>query len=94
LTDNAVSIALAKKMWKEGKPVSAICHGPTALVNVKDSSVKHIVLCGRKVARFSNEEKQAGLPKQIPYLVEKSLNEVLICRLLWSTVVRWKVGGE
>jgi putative intracellular protease/amidase len=86
-----VSIALAEKMWKEVKPVSAICYGPAALVNVKDSSVKNIV-SGRKVTRFSNEEKkQARLPKQIPYLIETKLKEVLICRLLWSTVVGWKV---
>jgi putative intracellular protease/amidase len=70
LTDNDVSISLAKQMWKDGKSVSAICHGPAALVNVKDPDGKNIVT-GRKVTCFSNiEEEPVGMTKQIPYLVE------------------------
>lgn len=78
LTDDAVSIALSEEFWKTGKPVSAICHGPAALVNVKDPNGKHIV-SGRKVTCFSNvEEEQVKLTHQIPYLVEDRLKEVLI----------------
>jgi putative intracellular protease/amidase len=77
LTDNKVSIALAEEMWKGGKPVSAICHGPAALVNLKDENGNHIV-SGRKVTCFSNdEEEQVKLTKQIPYLVETRLKEVV-----------------
>jgi len=65
-------------MWKEGKPVSAICQGVCALANVKDKDGKSIV-SGRKITCFSNtEEEQVGMTKQIPYLVETRLKEVLI----------------
>jgi putative intracellular protease/amidase len=65
-------------MWKEGKVVSAICHGPAALVNVKDANGKPIV-SGRKVTCFSNtEEEQVKLTKQIPFLVETRLKEVCL----------------
>jgi putative intracellular protease/amidase len=78
LTDNAVSIALAEQMWKEGKIVSAICHGPAAIVNIKDANQKNIVT-GRRVTCFSNtEEEQVKLTKAIPYLVETKLKEVLL----------------
>lgn len=64
-------------MWKDGKPVSAICHGPAALVNVKDTRGKHIVT-GRKVTSFSNtEEEQVQMTNLIPYLVETRLREVM-----------------
>jgi putative intracellular protease/amidase len=80
LTDNAVSISLAEQMWKEGKPVSAICHGPAALTNVKDPQGKNIV-SGRKVTCFSNnEEEQVKLTDAIPYLVETRLKEVATYR--------------
>ena len=88
LTDNAVSISLAEQMWKEGKIVSAICHGPAALTNIKDPNGKNIV-SGRKVTCFSNEEEeQVKLTDAIPYLVETRLKEVL--RYLFDElIVSW-----
>jgi putative intracellular protease/amidase len=81
LTDNAISIALSEQMWKEGKPVSAVCHGVAAVVNVKDANGKNIV-SGRKLTGFSNtEEEQVQLTKQIPYLVETKLKEVCLTSL-------------
>ena len=76
LANDAVSITLSEEFWKTGKPVSAICHGPAALLNVKDPSGKYIVT-GRKVTCFSNiEEEQVKLTHQIPFLVEDKLKEV------------------
>jgi putative intracellular protease/amidase len=95
LTDNAVSIALAEEMWKEGKIVSAICHGPAAIVNIKDANGKNIVT-GRRVTSFSNtEEEQVKLTKAIPYLVETRLKEVLpyVGRVKLTTV-GWQVCQE
>jgi putative intracellular protease/amidase len=74
LPGNAVSISLAEKMWKDGKLVSTICHGPIALVNVKDLSGKNIV-AGRKVTSFRNiEEEQVGMNHPIPFLVETTVD--------------------
>jgi len=77
LPENPVSIALGEQFWKDGKPVGAICHGPAALVNMKDPQGKNIV-SGRKVTSFSNEEEeQVKLTDKIPFLVESRLKEVL-----------------
>jgi putative intracellular protease/amidase len=79
LPENAASIALAENFWKDGKPVTAICHGPAALVNVKDPQGKNIV-SERKVTSFSNvEEEQVGATSNIPFLVETRLIEVRRC---------------
>jgi putative intracellular protease/amidase len=81
LATDATSIALSEEMWRQGKVVSAICHGPAALVNVKDANGKPIV-SGRKVTCFSNtEEEQVKLTKQIPFLVETRLKEVFLSLL-------------
>jgi putative intracellular protease/amidase len=79
LAEDTASIALCEQMWKEGKIVSAICHAPAALVNVKDPNGKSIVN-GRKVTSFSNnEEDQAKTAHQIPFSVETRLKEVTTC---------------
>ena len=70
-----MSISLAEEIWREGKPVSAICHGVCALVNVKDANGKSII-SGREATCFSNSEEEVGMTKQIPYLVETRLREV------------------
>ena len=63
---------VAKDMFEAGKVVSAVCHGPCALVNVTlaDGSA----LCaGKAVAAFSNEEEDQVsrrgkvTPHQLPF---------------------------
>jgi len=76
LATDPASIALAEEFWKDGKVVSAICHGPAALVNVKDQAGKPIVQ-GREVTAFSNaDEEQVKMTHLIPFLVETRLREL------------------
>jgi len=93
LANDLTSIALAEEFWREGKPVGAICHGPAALVNVKDPSGKHIV-SGRRVTSFSNtEEEQVKMTHQIPFSIETKLKEVVMSfqsRLIPSLVANMK----
>eukprot|EP00798_Chlamydomonas_sp_ICE-L_P019040 gene19040-25637_t len=52
---------LGKKLsdaWQAGKVVSAVCHGPNGLVNVKDAAGVPIVK-GKKVTGFTNTEEKA-----------------------------------
>jgi putative intracellular protease/amidase len=49
---------VAKEMFEAGKVVSAVCHGPCALVNVKLSDGSYLV-AGKSVAAFSNAEEDA-----------------------------------
>lgn len=61
---------LLSAAWAEGKIVSAVCHGPAGLVNVKDANGRALV-AGRRVAAFTNsEETAAGLTDKVPFLLE------------------------
>lgn len=64
-------------LYKNNKVVSAVCHGPAALANIKlnDST---FLLAGKAVSGFSNEEeKRFGKKwmKEFPFLLEDKLKE-------------------
>ncbi|GJJ07598.1 hypothetical protein Clacol_001801 [Clathrus columnatus] len=70
------NIKLANKFWSHNKIVSAVCHGPAALVNVTDPSGKSI-FAGRKATAFSNaEEEKIDMVSAIPFLVENRIVEL------------------
>lgn len=61
---------LLSAAWTEGKVVSAVCHGPAGLVNVKDVHGQPIV-AGRRVSAFTDsEEAAAELTDKVPFLLE------------------------
>ena len=73
LTNNEKSIKLIEQFWSKGKPVSAVCHAPAALLNAKTPSGDPIVQ-GRTVTGFSNSEEAAvELTDVVPFLVEDEL---------------------
>jgi len=73
--------------WAAGKVVSAVCHGPTGLVNVKDANGVPIVK-GRKVTGFSDSEEVAvGKDHLVPFMLESKLKELggaYECAANWS----------
>jgi putative intracellular protease/amidase len=76
LPDSAALIRLLEAMWAAGKPVSAVCHGPAGLVNVRDADGRPIV-AGRRVSCFTNSEEAAvGLADAVPFLLETRLGEL------------------
>lgn len=70
---------LAAAFAAEGKVLSAVCHGPAALANVRlnnDESQPYLV-SGRRVNSFTDaEEKAAQLEGVVPFLLETRLKEV------------------
>jgi putative intracellular protease/amidase len=75
LAEDSTSIALAEEFAAAGKVVSAVCHGPAALVNVKLPSGEYLV-AGQPVTGFSNTEEDAtGLTSAMPFLLETVLGE-------------------
>lgn len=75
LADNAEIAAIATKIYEQNGAVSAVCHGPAGLVNIKLSNGKYLV-DGKKVAGFTNEEEAAvKLEKVVPFLLEDKLKE-------------------
>ena len=75
LTNDEDSVALIEAFWKADKPVGAVCHAPTVLLNVKDEHGNPLVK-GRKVSAFTNSEEEAvGLTHVVPHLLEDALKE-------------------
>jgi putative intracellular protease/amidase len=73
LATDAESQQLIKEFYESGKVVSAVCHGPAALVNVKLSDGTHLV-SGQEVTAFTDaEEDQVGLSSAVPFLLETQL---------------------
>jgi putative intracellular protease/amidase len=75
LPDNERVAAAIRGMLKQGKIVSAVCHGPAAFVNATKESGEYVVK-GRRMTGFTNEEEIAvGLDKHMPFLLETRLTE-------------------
>ncbi len=66
---------IAIGVYQRGGVVSAVCHGPAALVNLRlpDGS---LLVDGRRISSFTNEEEQTlGLVEVMPFLLEDRLKE-------------------
>ncbi|KAF8708356.1 response stimulus, partial [Rhizoctonia solani] len=76
LPEDPNNIKLANAFYQSGKITSAVCHGPGALVGVKDASGKSI-FDGRNATGFSDaEEEQVGKVKDVPFLLETRIKEL------------------
>ncbi|MET9358268.1 type 1 glutamine amidotransferase domain-containing protein [Streptomyces sp. NPDC006617] len=66
---------LAVEIYERGGVVSAVCHGPAALTELRLSDGTRLVE-GKRVTSFSNEEEQSlGLVDVMPFLLEDRLKE-------------------
>lgn len=73
LTTDEDSIKLIEDFWKSEKPVAAVCHAPSALLNVLDENGNPLVK-GKKVTGFTNtEEEGVQLTEIVPFLLEDEL---------------------
>ncbi|PYI02320.1 class I glutamine amidotransferase-like protein [Aspergillus sclerotiicarbonarius CBS 121057] len=73
LANDATSHALIREFYESKKVVSAVCHGPAALVNVKLSNGEYLV-AGQKVTGLSNDEEEImQFTKDMPFLLETEL---------------------
>ncbi|KAI6806426.1 hypothetical protein KC367_g3429 [Hortaea werneckii] len=75
LAHHEASHGIIRDLWEAGKVVSAVCHGPAALVNAKLSDGSYLV-AGSKVNGFTNREEVAfGTASAMPFMLEDVLNE-------------------
>jgi putative intracellular protease/amidase len=73
--DNKALATIAARIYENNGIVSAVCHGPAGLVNIKLSNGKYLV-DGKKINAFTNEEEVAvKLEKVVPFLLESKLIE-------------------
>jgi putative intracellular protease/amidase len=76
LTDSAVSHALILEFNKHAKILSAVCHGPSAFVTVKDPATQEFLIAGQRVTGFSDSEEEAvGLTAAVPFSLEQALKK-------------------
>ncbi|MEN9918545.1 MAG: hypothetical protein RL662_981 [Bacteroidota bacterium] len=73
--DNTELASIATQIYEKGGVVSAVCHGPAGLVNIKLSDGSYLV-AGKKINGFTNEEEVAvKLEKVVPFMLETKLIE-------------------
>lgn len=73
--DNKEIAKIAAKIYENNGVVSAVCHGPSGLVNIKLSDGSYLV-DGKKVNAFTNEEEvKVKLEDIVPFLLEDKLKE-------------------
>lgn len=73
--DNTKIAEIAKKIYENNGIVSAVCHGPAGLVNIKLSNGAYLV-AGKKVNGFTNEEEiKVKLENVVPFMLEDKLKE-------------------
>ncbi|MEF0943783.1 type 1 glutamine amidotransferase domain-containing protein [Rhizobium sp. BR 362] len=64
-----------REIWEAGGIVSAVCHGPAALVNAKLSDGSYLV-AGKTLASFTDEEEaEVNYTKVVPYLLATTLKQ-------------------
>lgn len=74
--DNPGLAAVTRAVYENGGVVSAVCHGPAALVGVTLSDGAPLV-AGRRVAAFTDKEEAAvGLTDVVPFLLASRLREL------------------
>ncbi len=73
--DDTRLAALARDVYEGGGVVSAVCHGPAALVDLTLSDGTPLV-DGRRVSSFTDDEEAAvGLADVVPFLLQTRLEE-------------------
>lgn len=73
LPGDAGLAALTRDVYEAGGVVSAVCHGPAALLNVVLAGGTHLV-AGRRVSAFTNaEERAVGMASVVPFFLADEL---------------------
>ncbi|EJT05878.1 type 1 glutamine amidotransferase domain-containing protein [Rhizobium sp. CCGE 510] len=73
--DNEAVQKVIREIWEAGGVVSAVCHGPAALVNATLSDGSYLV-AGKKLASFTDEEEaEVNYTKVVPYLLATTLKQ-------------------
>ena len=65
---------LTARFWEAGKVVSAVCHGPAGLLEVKVGG--EYLVAGKRVTGFSwDEEVKVAREHAVPYNLEEELKK-------------------
>lgn len=76
MPDNPLVAGVIERTWAHGGVISAVCHGPAALMGARDEDRTPLVQ-NRRVSCFTNEEeREVGLDEAMPFLLEDRLREL------------------
>lgn len=71
--DNPELADIAADVYENGGIVSAVCHGPAGLLNVRLSNTQYL-LEGKEITGFTNEEEEAvELSEVVPFSLENQI---------------------
>ncbi len=87
LPENKTLQKLIRDFYESKKVVGAVCHGPAGLVGVTLSDGNPLVRGKHLTAFTDSEEQEAGLDKDVPFLLERKFRElgaVFITGANWS----------
>ena len=72
--ESPIVLKVVRQIYEAGNIVSAVCHGPAALVNVKLSDGSYLI-SGKNVASFTNgEEEEVQSTHIVPFLLADALS--------------------
>jgi putative intracellular protease/amidase len=90
LVDDADSQRIIAETYAGGGVVSAVCHGPAALLNVRQNA--DLLIKNRRVTGFTREEEiEYGTIDAIPFLLEERL---MASGGVYSKVASWQEHVE
>jgi putative intracellular protease/amidase len=74
MPENALLKKVVKETYERGAVVSAVCHGPVSLLNVKLSDGSYIVK-GKNIASFTDEEEEGYAKADVPFFLQTALTK-------------------
>ena len=76
MPDNPLVAAVMERTWAQGGLLGAVCHGPAALVGLRNEQRAPLVQ-NKTLACFTNsEEREVGLDEIMPFLLASRLEEL------------------
>lgn len=72
MPENAIVQNILSGMYQKGAVVSAVCHGPVALINVKLNDGSYLI-DGKNVTGFSKAEEENYAKEDVPFELEDAL---------------------
>ncbi|MEP5229925.1 MAG: type 1 glutamine amidotransferase domain-containing protein [Alloalcanivorax sp.] len=76
MPDNPLVAAVMERTWAQGGLLGAVCHGPAALVGLRNEDRAPLVQ-NKTLACFTNsEEREVGLDDIMPFLLASRLEEL------------------
>lgn len=73
--NNSELAKIASDIYENGGIVGAVCHGPSALINIKLKNGAYLI-DGKRINSFTNaEEESIELQNIVPFMLETKLTE-------------------